>query len=61
MKFIRKYLTIEIYSGLCSQVATLANKFLHASYWFLVLGVTFSAKQLDGLARWGVLAHAKVF
>ena len=33
------------------QVATLANKFLHASYWFLVLGVTFSSKQLEGLAR----------
>ena len=34
-----------------AQVATLANKFLHASYWFLVLGVTFSSKQLEGLAR----------
>ena len=32
------------------QVATLANKFLHASYWFLVLGVTFSSKKLEGLA-----------
>ena len=35
----------------CLQVATLANKFLHASYWFLVLGVTFSSAQLEGLAR----------
>ena len=33
------------------QVATLANKFLHAAYWYLVLGVTFSSKQLEGLAR----------
>ena len=61
MKFNLRSLTEEKYPGLCSQVATLANKFLHASYWFLVLGVAFSAKQLDGLARWGVLAHAKVF
>ena len=33
------------------EVATLANKFLHASYWFLVLGITFSSKGLEGLAR----------
>ena len=33
------------------EVATLANKFLHASYWFLVLGLTFSSAGLTDLAR----------
>ena len=33
------------------EVATLANKFLHASYWFLVLGLTFSSADLADLAR----------
>ena len=33
------------------EMATLVNKFLHASYWFLVLGVTFSHQGLEGLAR----------
>ena len=32
------------------EVATLANKFLHASYCFLVLGITFSSAGLAGLA-----------
>jgi hypothetical protein len=33
------------------EVATLANKFLHAAYWFLVLGTTFTSRGLAGLAR----------
>ena len=41
----------KYFASIFAQVATLANKFLHASYWFLVLGVTFSSKQLEGLAR----------
>ena len=41
----------EDMSELELEVATLANRFLHAAYWFLVLGVTFSRRGLEGLAR----------
>ena len=33
------------------EVATLANSFLHASYWFLVMEITFSSRGLEGLTR----------
>ena len=48
---LKHYFGQNIVLHIFVQVATLANKFLHASYWFLVLGVTFSSKQLEGLAR----------
>ena len=38
-------------SNMALEVATLANCFLHASYWFLVMEVTFSFRGLVGLTR----------
>ena len=37
--------------GAVLEVASLANCFLHASYWFLVMEVTCSSRGLQGLTR----------
>ena len=42
-----KELSLEVETKL----VMLANKMLHASYWFLLLGVTFTGLDLAGLAR----------
>lgn len=38
-------------SSLLVAVANLANRFLHASYWFITLNIVFTRAELDSLSR----------
>ena len=45
-------------SSLLVGVANLANRFLHASYWFLTLNIVFTSTELHSISRSVVLRHS---
>ena len=45
-------------SSLLVGVANLANRFLHASYWFLTLNIVFTSAELHSISRSVVLRHS---